>query len=345
MSPISAIGSPGSPGSSAPGVRRKRRRINPVLARELKERMRRRRAAIVLTIYLAVLAAIMLAVYKAAIASGSVVSCVGNQCFPQPNALAAVGAGRPLFQWVLFFVLMLVCFIVPGVTSGAIASERERQTLVPLQVTLLSPLSVLLGKLLASLAFTVLLLAATLPLMSVAYTVGGVSFGEIVRGLVMVVGVAAAIGCLSIACSAAFRRVQAATVASYSLVFLLAVGTVVLFGLNVMVKQGTGRVNVALLVGNPFVATADVLGGNPQAGQSLESPFTPIQSMLEEARRQPDQAMQEGHIVLGDPSQRKGGFWAAVPFWVVTVGFYAVLALASLRFAAGRIRAPAGGQL
>ena len=317
-----------------------------MLARELKERMRRRRAAIVLTIYLAVLAAIMSAVYRAAISSGSVVSCVGNQCFPQPNALAAVGAGRPLFQWVLFFVLMLVCFIVPGVTSGAIASERERQTLVPLQVTLLSPLSVLLGKLFASLAFTVLLLVATLPLMSVAYTVGGVSFGEIVRGLVMVVAVAAAIGCLSIACSAAFRRVQAATVASYGLVFVLAVGTLVVFGLDAMVDQGRGRLNVALLVGNPFVATADVLGGNPQAGESLESPFTPIQSMLESARRPPIEPLGGGDVglVVDDPTLRERGFWAAVPFWVVTVGLYLLLAVASLRFAAARIRAPAGGR-
>jgi ABC-type transport system involved in multi-copper enzyme maturation permease subunit len=340
---VKAVSSPASSGIAGPGVRRKRWRLNPVLARELKERMRRRRVAVVLTIYLAVLAAIVSAVYKAAISSGSVVSCVGNQCFPQPNALAAVGAGRPLFQWMLFFVLMLVCFIVPGVTSGAIASERERQTLVPLQVTLLSPLSVLLGKLLASLAFTVLLLVATLPLLSVAYTVGGVSFGEIGRGLVMVVAVAAAIGCLSIACSATFRRVQAATVASYGLVFVLAVGTVVVFGLKVMVDQGRGRLNLALLVGNPFVATADVLGGNPQASDSLESPFSPIQSMLESARRRPVEPLQGGDGVLfDDPTLREGGFWAAVPFWVVTVGLYILLAVASLWFAAGRIRAPAG---
>lgn len=316
-----------------------------MLARELKERMRRRRAAVVVTIYLLVLAGIMAAVYKGALASGTITRCIENRCFTQPGALALAAAGRPVFHWLLFFVLMLVCFIVPGVTAGSIASERERQTLVPLQVTLLSPLSILVGKLLASLAFTLLLLVATLPLMSVAYAIGGVSFGEIARGLVMVIAVAAAIGSLSIGCSAAFRRVQAATVSSYGLVFVLVVGTLVLFGMTGMATRGE-RWNVAYLVGNPFVATADALGGDPDAGDPLSSPFVAIQRLLESSRRAgdtPDRMDVQSEPPADAQSNPRGsGFWATVPFWAVTVGLYLLLAAAALRFAARRIRAPSG---
>jgi ABC-type Na+ efflux pump permease subunit len=321
--------------------------LNPVLARELKERMRRRRAAVVVTLYLLVLAGIMWAVYQAAQSSGTITRCVEDRCFTQPNALVLAAAGRPVFHWLLFFVLMLVCFIVPGVTSGSIASERERQTLVPLQVTLLSPLSILLGKLLASLAFTVLLLVATLPLMSVAYAIGGVSFGEIVRGLAMVIAVAASIGSLSIGCSAAFRRVQAATVSSYGVVFLLAVGTLIVFGLNAMIHRGE-RLNAAYLVGNPFVATADALGGSTEAGSALQSPFVGMQQMLEAARRSqdaPDRVEMQANepvdvVVDAQAPAADRGFWGPVPFWVVTMGAYLLLAAAAMRFAARRITAP-----
>src|SRR5205085_1967042 len=90
--------------------------------------------------------------------------------FGVSQAQAASSAGRSIYHWLLFVMLALICFIVPGLTAGAIAGERERQTLIPLQITLLSPRSIVFGKLLASLAFVVLLLnpfAAT---------------GEVVRG-------------------------------------------------------------------------------------------------------------------------------------------------------------------
>jgi ABC-type transport system involved in multi-copper enzyme maturation permease subunit len=335
--------------------------MNPVLAREITQRMRRRRAVIVVSAYLLILSLIMVGLYKGAVSASSIRDCSDTgQCFSSPNALAMASAGRPIFHWLLFFVLMLVCFIVPGVTSGAIASERERQTLVPLQVTLLSPLSILVGKLLASLAFTLLLLVATLPLMSVAYAIGGVSFGEIVRGLAIIVVVAAAMGCLSIACSAAFRRVQAATVASYAAVFVLVIGTLIAFGMSFFIGRGQSRLAIELLVGNPFVATADVLGGIPmETAGGLGSPFSPIQRLLEAAAGQtanvpvarpemPQEPMLDGQgMVAVEPSPvapvvQPVGFWGRVPFWVVTLGFYGLVGALSLWFAAGRIRAPSG---
>src|SRR5205085_6000411 len=101
--------------------------------------------------------------------------------FGVSQAQAASSAGRSIYHWLLFVMLALICFIVPGLTAGAIAGERERQTLIPLQITLLSPRSIVFGKLLASLAFVVLLVVAALPFLSVSFLLGGVAASEVVK--------------------------------------------------------------------------------------------------------------------------------------------------------------------
>src|ERR687897_3498024 len=130
--------------------------VNPVLRRELVERMRGRRTFIVLTIYLGVLAGILYLVYQTNRGTSA-------SSFGAPVATQIASVGRGIFEWLLFFMLLLVLFLVPGFTSGAIAGERERQTLVPLQVTLLRPWQIVVGKLTASFAFLALLVVAAAP--------------------------------------------------------------------------------------------------------------------------------------------------------------------------------------
>ena len=195
--------------------------LNPVLARELKQRMRGRHVWLVLTLYLTVLAVILRWVYVAASRD------TFNGGF---DLLASATAGRAIFQWLLFFMLLLVCFIVPGLTAGAISGERERQTMVALQLTLLRPRSIVAGKLLASLAFVVLLIIASLPLVTVPFLVGGVSVGEVVKGMWMVLATALMLACLTLACSAVLRRTQGATVVAYGLTLALVLGTLMVYG-------------------------------------------------------------------------------------------------------------------
>jgi ABC-type transport system involved in multi-copper enzyme maturation permease subunit len=246
--------------------------LNPVLARELKQRMRGRHTWLVLTLYLGVLAVILRWVYVAASNQGN-----GNFGF---NLLASAGVGRAVFQWLLFFILLLVCFIVPGLTSGAISGERERQTLVSLQITLLRPRSIVFGKLLASLAFVVLLVVASLPLLTVPFLVGGVSVYEVVRGLVMVLATAVTLACIGLACSALVRRTQGATVLAYGITLALVLGTLMVYGAQQIPRQpGEARPDPWILALNPFAATADVVAGRNEA-EAFESPFRPLHDLL-----------------------------------------------------------------
>ncbi len=246
--------------------------LNPVLARELKQRMRGRLTWLVVTGYLAVLALILRFVYLGA-------SQTLSSGFGDPLASASVG--RSIFHWLLFFMLMLVCFIVPGLTASAISGERERQTLVSLQVTLLRPRSIVFGKLLSSLAFTTFLVVASLPLLSVPFLVGGVSVTEVLKGVVMILLTSVVLACLAVACSALLRRTQAATVIAYGLTAALTVGTFIVYGGQRAMDGPVEKASPAILALNPFVATAHVVQGRSDDTTSFDSPFTALVDLVQ----------------------------------------------------------------
>lgn len=252
--------------------------VNPVLRRELVERMRTSRTAAVLTIYLLLLSGILYLVY-------SVTRDAGTD--PWESAASQVAsAGRGIFEWLVFFMVLMVLFLVPGVTSGAIAGERERQTLVPLQVTLLRPTSILLGKIGASTAFLLLLLVATTPLLAVSYLIGGVSIVQVLSAVAMVAFIGLTLAAVSAGISACVRRVQAATVLAYGLTLLMVVGTLLAFAAATLIdtSRGTDEANAPswILLPNPLAAVADVIEED-RALESLQttSPFDGLITLID----------------------------------------------------------------
>jgi ABC-type transport system involved in multi-copper enzyme maturation permease subunit len=348
-------------------VLRRGRPLNPVLARELKERMRRKRSGLVLTVYLMLLAGALWVLYLGA-------STVGSD---GPGALRLASLGRAAFQTLLFAMVVLVCFIVPGLAAGGVAGERERQTLVPLQVTLLRPRSILLGKLAASLAFVAFLVVAALPLIGVSFLLGGVEPGEVVRGVAMVLVVAATLAALALTCSTLMRRVQGATVLSYAVVAFLMGGTFLGFGIELLIdREGPRGRSQLILALNPLMATADVVSRAPESGSSrVPSPFTPLQSLIDERKKPRDgnglgawaqtvgsgvgSAVVDGEmVVLGDgwtdgrvppgavvPGETfRPPLLNRIPMWALALGGYGLLSAGGLTVAARRLSTPAAGE-
>ena len=132
-------------------------------------------AMVMMTLYLGFLVIVMYVVYKG---SEAVQSFNGDPLSALTNRV-----GRSMFEWVLAAQMGVLLFIIPGISAGAIAGERDRQTLIPLQVTLMSPRSIFLGKVLSSSSFVLLLLVASFPIMAVPYLVGGISLGQVVLAL------------------------------------------------------------------------------------------------------------------------------------------------------------------
>lgn len=295
--------------------------VNPVLRREMVERMRGGRTFVILTLYLGLLSLVLYGTYE-----------VGRNS-NDPTASALLGRG--IFEWLLFFMLLLVLFLVPGQAASAIAGERERQTLVPLQVTLLSPRQILLGKVGAAVAFLLLLVVATVPLLSVSYLIGGVTIGEVLGGVVAVVFVGVALGCLTATISVFARRVQGATVMSYGLVLVLVLGTLGAYGAAAMVDSSRGVDDANppswLLLANPIATVTGVVGDGPNDG-TTSSAFDFMERLLVDEQEEFDDF---GNF-LGESSEGP-----PASFLWGSVGVLA--AFAALAFAAGarRLRTPA----
>lgn len=149
--------------------------INPVLVKELRVRMRGNRAMLLLTLFLGLIGLATILIYM---------SVASNISFGATNFDSGPTIGRAIFLTVMTVALMLVCFISPSLTSGAITGERERQSLDLLVTTLLSAREIVTGKMLASLSFLLLLIAAVLPIASLSFLFGGVSGIEMVIAIV-----------------------------------------------------------------------------------------------------------------------------------------------------------------
>jgi ABC-type transport system involved in multi-copper enzyme maturation permease subunit len=204
---------------------------NPVTVKELRGRMRGRRAFAVLTLYLLILSGLITVVYLAY--SGNAAG---------PGSSAARTAGKGLFAVVLAVQVFLVAFIGPAFTAGAISGERERQTFDLLRTTLLSAESFVLGKLISALSYVFLLVLVSIPLQSIAFLLGGLSLTELVISQLLILVAAVTYALYGLWCSAAMRSTLAATVTTFAGMLFITFGTPMLAGMAVVLGSAfSGR--------------------------------------------------------------------------------------------------------
>jgi ABC-type transport system involved in multi-copper enzyme maturation permease subunit len=187
---------------------------NPTVAKEYRSRMRTWRSPTAMTVYIVLLGGIGWAVF-ASISNGGPFGTVGQ----------GTNYGQLLFTFLILFQIVLLAFITPALTAGAISGERERQTLDLLFVTPLPPFSIIWGKLLASMSFVVLLLMLSIPIFSLVFLFGGIELDQMLDGFLVTGVTALTLGLLGLALSSLFRRTLVATVAAYGAAFVLLVGS------------------------------------------------------------------------------------------------------------------------
>jgi ABC-type transport system involved in multi-copper enzyme maturation permease subunit len=193
---------------------------NPVLTRELRGRIRGRRAVIILVAYLTISALVTLLVYAAAASSFS-------RGINDPEAGRGIGKG--IFLTVMVATLVQVCVISPALTAGAISGEKERQTYDLLLISLLSPWQIVVGKLVAALAFALLLITAALPLAGLSFLFGGVSSAELIIGVIGILITAVCYATIGLLASALMRSTLSATVLAQGIVIALLLGVPFLY--------------------------------------------------------------------------------------------------------------------
>lgn len=226
--------------------------LNPIVDKELRSRMRTGRASLLISFYLLTLAGVGWLTYVIVRrqAAGGVA-----------NGELSVHVGTTIFRALAVWELVLILFIAPVLTAAAIAGEKERQTLDLLLCTRVRPSSIVIGKLVASLLFALLLLVASVPVFSVVFLFGGVELSQVI-GVAAVLGVTAlVIGAIGLLCSTVLRRPTGATVVAYVLAFLYLVvpmGTSLIFPTSVAsrtVQAYTEIANPAFALGSTLLDT------------------------------------------------------------------------------------------
>lgn len=308
--------------------------LNPVLDRELRQRSRSLRSLIILTLFLALLTGVMYLAYKGNEAS--------NAFTNDPISALTRDTGRSMFEWVLAAELLLLLFLVPGISAGAIAGERDRQTLIPLQVTMLGPIQIFFGKVLASSSFLLLLLVGSAPILTVPFLIGGISLTQVLLSLLSLLIIGFLMAVIGVGCSAIFRRTQTATLAAYAAVLALTFGSVMAIAVVAIIdsSQGDDRVEPRLepLYANPFLAVADAAG---DLSSARRGPFSPIKQVFVESQFD-ERVVIEGDVAFDErtgqvvQAQELGG----LPLWsrsLLTIGAIAtVFGIVGIR----QLRAP-----
>ncbi|APW62666.1 ABC transporter permease [Paludisphaera borealis] len=133
------------------------------------------------------------------------------------------GVARRLFDIFFLGQFCLVALMAPTFAAGSITGEKERKTYEMLLASPLRPRTILVGKLLSSLTYLVVLILSSLPLMILCYLLGGLLLSEITRSYLVLILAAGTFGLLSIACSSCFSRTSSALVVSYLVILPLAV--------------------------------------------------------------------------------------------------------------------------
>lgn len=202
------------PKSKSPSAIRRWFNSNPLVLKELRSRMRGRRAFITLTGYVAIMSVAVGVIYAIFLSSSSPINSVDEQQM----------FGKVLFGGVVWLELLSVCFMAPALTAGGISSEREHQTYDILRTTLLSPRALVMGKFLSGLMFLLLLLICALPLQSLAFLFGGVALEEFLIAILILVVTAITFCAVGIFFSSFVARTLISTVLSYGFAILLVFG-------------------------------------------------------------------------------------------------------------------------
>jgi ABC-2 type transport system permease protein len=223
---------------------------NPLIIKDGVSRMRSWRAPVVLTLYVG-----LLGLFGYALFVLLTLSLLGQRT-------GSAQIGGTVFEALAFFQLSLVSLFAPALAAGAISGERERQTFDVLLISRVTAFGIVWGKLVASVAFMLLLILAALPLFAAVFLFGGIDFGQFVVSQLLIVTTAVSIGAVSLFISSVFRRTLPSTVLAYGVAFAGMVGTFVLgqlFSFAIFIRTAAGGTATGtdlhpFLFANPYTA-------------------------------------------------------------------------------------------
>jgi ABC-2 type transport system permease protein len=227
--------------------------MNPMIRKELRQRMRERRTWLLPSLYLLALgAAAALAYYF------STEDMFGLGI----RQVQGAEIGITVFFTVTYVQMALLLLMAPVFSAGSITIEKEQRTLGGLLTSLLTPTQIWWGKFVAALLFLILLLVSALPVLSLSFSLGGIGVREVGLAAGITLLVLACMSAVGLYCSSFFRRSVHSTAVSYAIVIALTSITFVVFLILEsrwqaarsvdQIAAGMPRYIIATLYLNPF---------------------------------------------------------------------------------------------
>lgn len=232
------------------------RGLNPVLDRELRQRSRGARWMVLISIFLLMALGVLYLTYYAETYDDNYYN------YQDPVEALNLTVGRSMFEWVLILQMTLLLFIVPGISAGSVSGERDRQTLIPLQVTLVRPIGIFFGKVWSSTAFMSLLIIASVPLWAIAYILGGITITNVFLSLFTLLMTGFFLAIVGVGSSALFQRSVASVLVTYGFVLLVVIGSAVVSAMFAVF----GEYSSTPLYVNPYVALSGAAGASTYDG-------------------------------------------------------------------------------
>lgn len=254
-------------------------RANPILKKELVLGARSIRFPLALLFYSGCLAATAL------------VTLDGMTGFGRVSGGVEYETLTSIFLVLAYMQLFMICVIIPILTAGSIAGERERQTLDIMLTAPISPLSIVLGKLFSSMCNIFLFVVSSLPAMAIAFLYGGIRWEYLLIFMVSIMCIAFFSGAIGVWCSSVYKRTIVSVIMTIIVELIFFLGTILAVSAYYYVKYdrileagGTipnNGINVgwvpAILLFNPGIGFTDAIytayTGSSGAEMILKSSF------------------------------------------------------------------------
>lgn len=143
-----------------------------------------------------------------------------------------VNAGFLLFEVAMLATMAMGALVMPALTATSVNGDRLDGTLASIQLTLLTPAEIVIGKILAAAVAGLAVTAGTLPAVAVAVTANGVRPLDVAIAIAIVTATHLTVVALGLAMSTLLPRPVASTAITYLLVVTLGLGGPVLYALT-----------------------------------------------------------------------------------------------------------------
>lgn len=186
---------------------------NPVYQKEIKMSVRTIRLAMLIMVFNGILAILSLL---------SLYGAVNRSRF---FGSVQFGSVIQTYSTVVYIEFAMFMLLVPAITAGSISGEKERRTLDLLLTSRMSTISIVMGKLRASLNLVRILAISSLPVLSLVFIFGGIRIRDLILVLAALLITGFFAGSIGILFSTVSRKTTTATVLSYGSLIALIFGS------------------------------------------------------------------------------------------------------------------------